>query len=247
MGGMPEFPHDASLTDGPDRDSGLPLAGVESVRDLEQLAARTKTIGTTGMRFQVVSDMLATWVSVMHPAGLGDEVPLVLGLRAQRLAPRPDDGLDPGAWDGLDVVFELDAITERTARMTSQGSTWFPFPPRQLRVPWTAITPPRQGWELRATIDDDDVIAVARNGIDELAQALPANPGESLVARARAQIWSRMLGDLEQVQFPAGAALGAYTLGFLEPGGSTSVHRAGVWTRLTSRRGFILSRRAVAL
>lgn len=244
MGGMPDSPHD---TEHPDRATGLPLASLDAVRDLEQLAARTKTIGTTGMRFHVVSDTLATWVSVMHPAGLGDEVPLVLGLRAQRLASHPGAGLDPAAWDGLDIVFDLDAVTERTARMTSQASSWFPFPPRQLRVNWTAITPPRQGWELRATVDDDDVNQVARNGIEELAQSLPTNPGESLVARARAQIWSRMLGDAEQAQFPAGAALGAYTLGFLESGGTTTVHRAGVWTRLSSHRGDILTRRAVAL
>lgn len=247
MGGMPVFSHDSARRVHPNRDTGLPLANREAVRDLEQLASRTKTIGTTGMRFQVVSDMLATWVSVMHPAGLGDDVPLVLGLRAQLLPGQPEAGLDPGFWDGLDVVFDLEAVTERTARMVSQESAWFSFPPRQLRVTWTAITPPRQGWELRATVDDDDISTVARAGIEELAQSLPTNPGESLVSRARAQVWSRMLGDAERAQFPAGAAMGAYTLGFLEPGGTTTVHQTGVWTRLSSRRGTILTRRAVAL
>ncbi|MWD30802.1 hypothetical protein E0K89_025540, partial [Aquicoccus sp. SCR17] len=64
-----------------------------AVRDLEQLATRARRVADTGMRLHVVPEagrsgtpMLAQWVSVLQPAGLGDGVPVVLGLRTVPLA-----------------------------------------------------------------------------------------------------------------------------------------------------------------
>lgn len=249
----------------------LGLDDAQAVADLEQLALRTKTIGTTGMRFQVFANVLATWVSVLAPAGLGNEVPMVMGMRTQKLhnthrgadngevtAPDAPDASgtpeaseapehQPAALDGLDMVFDLDAVTDRTARMKSQGSTVFMLPPRQLQVAWTAQTPPRSGWEPLAVVDDADLVTVADAGIAELADSLPQNPGESMVSKARAGVWSRLIGDPDTSQFPAGAALGAHTLGFLAEGGTTTVHGSGKWTRLSSQGGYVLARSAAVL
>lgn len=98
----------------------LRFADERAVRDLEQFATRARRVSDTGMRLHVVpaagpsrTPMLAQWVSVLQPAGLGDEVPVVLGLRTVPLA-TAEMAAD------LDAVVALGAVTERTARMRSR-------------------------------------------------------------------------------------------------------------------------------
>ena len=71
----------------------LRFADERAVRDLEQFATRARRVSDTGMRLHVApaagpsrTPMLAQWVSVLQPAGLGDGVPVVLGLRTVPLA-----------------------------------------------------------------------------------------------------------------------------------------------------------------
>src|SRR5699024_11547972 len=63
----------------------LPFATLNAVKDLQSFVTRAKTLDTTGVRFQVAGDVLAISVSVMHPGGLGDKVPMVVGMRTLAL------------------------------------------------------------------------------------------------------------------------------------------------------------------
>ncbi len=222
---------------------GVVLEDLDAVADLERYATRARTMADTGMRLQVVGTVLAAWVSVLQPRGLGDRVPVALGLRTFRL--------DRAGADGWDEVYSLSSVLERLARMTSASRTGFTLPPVTEGAPWTAVTPPRSGWSSVATVADDELQQVAQDGIRELGAALPQDPGASMVAQARAAVWGRLLGGTSVEAgdgfLPAGAAFAAHGLGFLTPGGTTAVHTSGPWVRLSSPAGFVLCRQPMAL
>lgn len=242
MPSEPSRPADASTDSGRQAAPAVELEDLEAAVDLERFATRAKLMADTGMRFQVAGTVLATWVSVLQPRGLGDQVPVALGLRTMRLV--------EGRQDGIDTVYALSSVLERLARMTSTGSTSFTLPPVSEQAPWTAVTPPRSGWTPVATVQDDELQSVARDGIRELADALPQDPGAAMVAQARAAVWGRLLGgatESEEGWLPAGAAFAAHGLGFLRPGGTTAVHTSGPWVRLSGPAGFVLCRRPLLL
>lgn len=219
----------------------LPFASVTSVEDLQRFITRAKNLETTGARFVVSGDVLAVSVSVMHPAGLGDGVPIVVGLRTFRL----DFSAHPKV--ALDAVFELDAVTDRTQRMLAEQSTVFTVPPVEIAVTWTALDAPRSGWVEAAVVEDAQLRELARAGITKVSQGLPSNPGAPLLAQMRSAVWGEMLGDPAHVEFPAGVTLGAHTLGFLTPDGESRVAKSAGWIRVSSAGGHILSRPAVTL
>lgn len=218
----------------------VPFASLNAVKDLQSFITRAKTLDTTGVRFQVTGDVLAVSVSVMHPGGLGDRVPMVVGMRTFAL----DFGVQRFE---MDSVFEMDAITDRTHRMISLGSTEFSLPPAEISVMWSAMNAPRAGWVAQATVDDFDIRKIARDGISRVGDSLPDNAGAPVLARVRADVWAETIGDPAQVEFPAGATLGAHSLGFLAPRGETTVSTSGNWIRLSSAGGHVLVRPAVAV
>lgn len=219
----------------------VPFASLNAVKDLQSFITRAKTLDTTGARFVVSGDVLAVSVSVMHPAGLGDGVPIVMGLRTFALDFTGHERFE------LDSVFEMDAVTDRTHRMISSNSTEFVLPPREISVSWTAIDAPRSGWAAAAVVDDAEIRKIARDGISRVGEGLPTNPGAPLLAQVRSAVWGEQLGDPAQVEFPAGATLGAHSLGFLLPRGETTVSTSGGWVRLSSAGGHVLARPAVTL
>ena len=219
----------------------VPFASLNAVKDLQSFITRAKTLDTTGARFVVSGDVLAVSVSVMHPAGLGDGVPIVMGLRTFALDFTGHERFE------LDSVFEMDAVTDRTHRMIASNSTEFVLPPREISVSWTAIDAPRSGWETAAVVDDAEIRKIARDGISRVGEGLPTNPGAPLLAQVRSAVWGEQLGDPAQVEFPAGATLGAHSLGFLLPRGETTVSTSGGWVRLSSAGGHVLARPAVTL
>ena len=160
-----------------------------AVRDLEQLATRARRVADTGMRLHVVPEagrsrtpMLAQWVSVLQPAGLGDGVPVVLGLRTVPLATA--DGVAD-----LDAVVALGSVTERTARMRGQDPVDLAFavPPGREHVTWTALTPPRGGWTPVAEVADEELTEVATCGANAVSilKANPARPMRPIILLTR--------------------------------------------------------------
>src|SRR5699024_12882649 len=100
-----------------DMDYVVPFASLNAVKDLQSFITRAKTLDTTGARFVVSGDVLAVSVSVMHPAGLGDGVPIVMGLRTFALDFTGHERFE------LESVFEMDAVIERTAPRISSNAT----------------------------------------------------------------------------------------------------------------------------
>src|SRR5699024_12449118 len=195
-----------------------------------------KAFDTSGVRRQVLRDLLAAPVSVSLPGGLGAKVPMGTGMRTFALDFSATPRLE------MDSVFEMDAITARTHRMIAQGSTELALPPVEISVMWSAMKAPRSGWAAKAVVDDVDIRKVARDGISRVGESLPEDAGAPVLAKVRADVWAETIGDPRQVEFPAGATLGAHSLGFLAPRGETTVSTSGNWIRLSSAGGHVLAR-----
>jgi len=219
----------------------MAFATLNAVKDLQSFVTRAKALDTTGVRLQVVGDVLAASVSVMHPGGLGDKVPMVIGMRTFALDFSVNQRFE------MDSVFEMDAITDRTHRMIAQGFTELALPPVEISVMWSAMNAPRSGWAAKAVVDDFDIRKIARDGISRVGESLPEDAGAPVLAKVRADVWAETIGDPGQVEFPAGATLGAHSLGFLAPRGETTVSTSGNWIRLSSAGGHVLVRPAVAI
>lgn len=212
----------------------LEFPDVESLQDLGTLVGRARSLMDQGsIRLQVAGGVLAAWVCVLPGRGLiGQGV--VLGLRTMPVA------AVHGAAN-LDVTVPLAAISDRLARRASTGdlSTQLPVPPMEAMEQWTALTPARSGWEPIGTVAADELLEVAKAGIEEVAQGAPEGSGALAVQALRERVWGRPVG---KGLLPAGAGLAAYGLGFVRPGEQINVFRAGPWTRASSPVGHVLTR-----
>lgn len=212
------------------RDEALRFADVESLQDLATLVSRARTLdGDGAIRLQAAGDVLAAWVCVLPGRGiLGHGV--VLALRVMPLA----------GPHHLDTTVALGAVTDRLARRQSAGdvSAELAVPPTTVTVPWTALTPPRSGWEVVGDLDADALVDVAREGIAEVAQGVPEGSGAQAVQALRARVWGRPIPP----GLPAGAAFAAFGLGFARRGERAVVRRLGAWTRLSLPTGHVLTR-----
>ncbi|MCW4384725.1 hypothetical protein OH146_02940 [Salinibacterium sp. SYSU T00001] len=209
-----------------------------SLDDLHLYLSRAGRIENGSVRLIAGSGVLAVYTGVIFPIGLLDESPTVLGLRTFALV----DGAE------FDVVVPVRSLVERLVRL--QGEERDREAPVTVGVPmqvntatWAAISPPRGGWRAVTEADAELFDRTAREGIAEVAEAIPTGTGEQLVHRVRSEVWGRGIPGLEYV--PAGAAFGALSLGFLgDPAvGTVGVFETGPWTRITSPRGHVLVRR----
>lgn len=217
----------------------LRFAEAVSLQDLSTYVGRARRIQEQGIRLQAVGSVLAAWVPVMTPSSLVGRLPAVLGLRTMALAEASE----------ADVTVELNAVTERIARL-DPADVELPLPPSRMTVPWAAVTPPRSGWEPAGTLSDDTVRDAAESGVSEITDVVPDTAGAAVVEQVRERVWGRGMEPGAQdavadVEIPAGAAFGSHALGFLTArgaGGTTVVHRLGRWVRLSSAGGFVLCR-----
>ncbi|MGC5583201.1 hypothetical protein ACPYOC_02525 [Ornithinimicrobium sp. W1665] len=209
----------------------LRFADGETVADLATYAGRALTLDEEGaVRLQARGDVLAAWVCVLPGQGL-TRAGTVLGLRTMPLA----DGHD------LDVAVPLRGLTDRFARRSATGDagTELTVPPTTVSPPWTALTPPRAGWEPVGRIPVADLLVAARAGVAEVARGTPEGAGSAAVAALRARVWSRELTS----GVPAGAGLAVLSLGFArDRDDEATVHRSGPWTRVSVPAGHVLCR-----
>jgi hypothetical protein len=210
--------------------------------DLHVFLGRALRVEDGSVRLIAGAGVLAVYVSVLHPAGLLDESPTVLGLRTFALTSK----------EAFDVVVPVRSLLMRVEGLLESASADVGEPvvvnlPMEVNtVTWAAISPPRGGWHPLPSTEWDVLDAAARRGIDEVADAIPAGTGEQIVQRVRTEVWGRGIDGLDFV--PAGAAFAALSLGFLGEGDAVSIYESGPWTRLTTKRGHVLvKRRAWAL
>jgi hypothetical protein len=213
----------------------LVFPDAQGLDDLRTFVSRAKAADPDGaIRLQATGHTLAAYVGVLPGSGLMAEG-VVIGLRAMPLG-------EPAA---VDATVPLAALTDRLAR---DGGSTLAVPPVTVRVAWAAMAPPRGGWERVGALASDEVHAVARQGIEEVAHGAPPDAGGAAVAALRRQVWGRLTTTSPPV--PAGGAFAAYVLGFVSgPGvgapGPTSeltVWAHGRWTRLSTPAGHVLIR-----
>jgi hypothetical protein len=187
------------------------------------------------VRFQAIGEVLAAYVCILAPRVLGEATPTVLGLRTMPLR-------EPAQ---LDTTVALASVSDRLARM-GDNDVVLPVPPTTVTEIWAGVLPPRSGWEPKGRIPSDRLLALASDGIREVAESVPQSPGAIVVNNARGVIWGRPIPDAP-AGLPAGAAFGAFALGFLGPGEQAGVFTNGRWTRLSTGSGHVLVRQAAVL
>lgn len=205
--------------------------------DLHVFLGRAMRVDDGSVRLIAGSGVLAVYVSVLHPAGLLDESPTVLGLRTFAV-------LEADSFDSVVPVRSLLMRVEgqiEAAKAQSDARVTITVPMEVNTVTWAAISPPRGGWQNRDATDDATLEAAARAGIAEIAEAIPTGTGEQIVQRVRTEVWGRSIDGLDFV--PAGAGFAAFSLGFLGQGDAVSIYETGPWTRLTTRGGHVLVKR----
>lgn len=213
--------------------------------DLHTFVSRAQRLEDGSVRLIAASGVLAAYAAVLYPIGLLDEVPTVLGLRTYAIAP------DEPFFDAVVPMASLQQRIERAREERDSPDAAAPsaeersgvrvgVPMEVNTVTWAAISPPRGGWYGIEGTQGALLERVARAGIEEVAQALPAGTGEQIVRKVRAEVWSRPIEGLEHI--PAGAAFAAMSMGFLGDD-EVRMFETGPWTRLTTQRGHVLVKR----
>ncbi|CAN5149722.1 hypothetical protein BH09ACT6_BH09ACT6_09530 [soil metagenome] len=213
------------------------LVDALSLGDLKVFLGRAARIGTGSVRLIGGQGVLAAYASVLAPKGLLDDGPTVLGLRTFALTDKSAQ---------FDEIVSIRALLDRLALLSvtvngETGPVEVSLPPAEGLAAWAGISPPRGGWTNLGLVDAAVLETSAAEGISEVAAALPPDTGEQLVHKVRSQVWGRAIPDIER-RTAAGAAFAAVSLGFLRPDDPVSLYESGPWTRLSTRRGHILTR-----
>lgn len=211
--------------------------------DLHVFLGRALRVEDGSVRLIAGSGVLAVYVPVLHPLGLLDESPTVLGLRTFALQGQ----------DSFDAVVPVRSLLARVEGLLESAAAADPTEGIVVTVPmevntvtWAAISPPRGGWRVLPRAEAQVLEAAAHAGIAAVAAAIPDGTGEQIVHRVRTEIWGRPIDSIDFI--PAGAAFAAVSLGFLGSDEPVSIYESGPWTRLTTKRGHVLvKRRAWAL
>jgi len=216
----------------------LTLVDALALRDLQVYLSRAARIEEGSVRLIGGGGILAVYVAVIYPAGLLDEIPTVLGLRTFALT----------STEIIDTVVPVRSLIERVNRLVEAitdetAPVTMTVPIGVNTVTWAAISPPKGGWHPLSSLSGGLLERVAREGIDEVAGAIPSGTGAQIVQRVRAEVWGREIDGVEDV--PAGGAFAALSLGFLSDSDDDEVRlfESGPWTRLTTPRGHVLIKR----
>ncbi|ASE10643.1 hypothetical protein ACUW97_000867 [Kocuria rhizophila] len=222
--------------------AGFTLLDRQDAADLATYVSRARSVDPqAAVRLQGLDRVLAAWVSVIHPAGLLDTAPVVLGLRTMGLAQSCD----------LDLTVAASAITDRLARVAAEpepaqpSPVFLSAPPQQVSAAWAGIVAPRTGWSAAGTVASHRVHEVARRGVQAVADTVPPDAGAPVVQKVRSRVWgaSSDWGPLDGPEIPDGAAFALDVLGFIpsaEPTVRVAVEQTGQWARLSTGAGHVL-------
>jgi hypothetical protein len=214
------------------------LVDSRAVSDLQVYLSRAGRVEDGSVRLIAGAGVLAVYSAILYPHGLMDRSPTVLGLRTF--------ATDTAV--AFDAVVPTRSLLDRLARLQLAGAA-SAHAPIDVRLPlevstvtWAGISPPRGGWAKVGETTRSVLEAAAKAGIDEVAATIPTGTGEQIVQRVRSEVWGRAIPGFDYV--PAGAAFAASSLGFLGDEAPVPIFETGPWTRLTTKRGHILVRRA---
>lgn len=209
----------------------------ESVSDARTFLARAARVDDTAVRLVLRGGVLAVYSAALSPRGLMDRGFTVLGLRTMRATSASD----------LDVVVPLRGLLDRlaTPASASGSSLDLVIPDQRVATVWAGISPPRSGWLPVGDVPAAVLADTARRGVADVADAVPTAAGDHVVQSVRQSVWTRPIGDREDL--PGGAAFAADAFGFIPDGDeSVPIFASGPWIRLSPRRGHILARRSAS-
>ncbi|PSL39722.1 hypothetical protein CLV49_3369 [Labedella gwakjiensis] len=206
-----------------------------SLSDARTYLARAARVDDTAVRLVLRGGVLALYTAALSPRGLMDRGFTVLGLRTMRAASGSD----------LDIVVPVRSILDRIATPGPDAG-----PPLDLALPdqrvttvWAGISPPRSGWLPIGDVSAATLVETARRGVADVADAVPEAAGDHVVHSIRQAVWTRPIGDRDDL--PSGAAFAADALGFIPDGDeNVPIFASGSWVRLSPRRGHVLARRS---
>ncbi|HEY5224808.1 MAG TPA: hypothetical protein VIJ18_17385 [Microbacteriaceae bacterium] len=217
------------------------LVDTLAVSDLQVYLSRAGRVEDGSVRLIAGAGVLAVYTAILYPHGLLDRSPTVLGLRTFATDPTVSfDAVVPSR-SLLDRLARVSAADAAPGSASESEPIRVSVPLEVSTVTWAGISPPRGGWLKVGETSAAVLGAAAAAGIDEVAEVIPAGTGEQLVQRVRGEVWGRPIDGIDFV--PAGAAFAAVSLGFLDDA-PVPIFETGPWTRLTTRRGHILVRRA---
>lgn len=215
--------------------------------DLQNFLQRLARLGEPEVRMQVRGSALAVYGCTQMPAGITDDAPLVLAMRAFEVTAAVDDtDAEDAAAAGLaasisvDTVVEVRALTDRLARLEGDD-TELSLPDTTVSAAWAGVMPPLAGWEPVGAIDAGSLAVVAAEGMARVAAAVPTDAGDPVVKRVRREVW----GSEVAPGIPAAAAFAAEGLGFLAGVDRLRVATSRAWTRLSGPNGHVLLRRSL--
>lgn len=209
----------------------ITLQDAHAAADLKVYLSRVRLVDDTAVRLIAGGGVLAVYSAVLHPRGLLDASPTILGLRTFAEC--------SGA--AFDRVIAPAAMSDRLALLdVADDDPSIPLPAADVRTSWSGIAPPRDGWERVSSLNSLALELVARDGAGEVARAVPANSGDLIVQRVRSEVWSRPLADHPGV--PSGIAFAAASLGFLVGDEEIPLFASGGWVRASPARGHVLVR-----
>lgn len=201
----------------------------ESAADALTFAGRAARLGEDAVRLQAQDGVLVMTAAALFPRGLGDATPTVLGVRALAVDPELV----------CDIVVSATALA-----LAPEDASAVVLPPTGLAPAWAGVAPPRSGWHAAPGLDAARVAEKAHGGMARVARAVPADAGDDAVRAVRSAVWGDP--DDELGGMPVGVTFAAVTLGFVHGAEQVRVFGSGRWTRLSFRRGHVLTRGPVA-
>ena len=202
--------------------------------DLVDLAGYLKRAlrldGTGAVRLRAFGSVLAAYVSPIYAGSLLGDGLTVIGLRTINLASENE----------LDSLFLIEDLLPAVEKSIEAESLSVGPPKTTSRVGWAGISPPRQGWVPSGEVQQVKISSWAKEGIAEVAKALPESIGSAIAARVRLQIWGKAVGI--EHNFPAGSAFAMAGLGFMQKDVPVKVYRAHGWIRLSSDFGHVIAK-----
>jgi hypothetical protein len=186
--------------------------------------------GAGAVRLRAFGSVLAVYVSPIYAGSLLGDGLTVIGLRTINLASENE----------LDSLFLIEDLLAAAEKSIEKDSLTVIPPKTASRVGWAGISPPRQGWVLSGEVEQEKISAWAKDGIAEVAEALPESIGSAIAARVRLQIWGKAVGI--EHNFPAGSAFAMAGLGFIQKGVPVKVYRSHGWIRLSTDFGHVIAK-----
>lgn len=203
-----------------------------SIRDLLNFVRRARAADSAvAIHLSLQPGLLAVYTSLVHPTSLLDSTPTILAMRALRAN---ND-------ETMEVTVSAGDLERHLLQAREHDALDFELPSAQLQISWAGQLPPQRGWEAQDGVSAQLLERAAQSGIEQVAHALPENPGAAVVNTVRSQIWSQPLSE-EQANIPTGAGFTALMLGFLKSDDDAQlpVYGNGRWTRVVAPGGFVL-------